>query len=231
MQNETTAFRERNESMQTNLEKLFLERHSKDAQNNALELEIERERNKLSEMVNNLSVDDQAKYRELRDLSEQLKIRNIELQNQIAAASKQKERLNGILSTSQIRVDAVQLSLLHQELSEKRTAYVEEQQNKLSPSQEREKLISEVRTNNQALTSLNRQIKILEDQLAEKKEALGHVEQDLEEGNSERHMKYKELRKRDEAMSSFLDTFPQQMSAEKTSRKWIFYYNWRNVNE
>lgn len=218
MQNETIAYRERNETAQTQLEKLFLERQAKDTLNNAMELEIEKERNKLNDMVHNLSADDQMKYRELRDLSEQLKLRNIDMQNQIAAASKQKERMNGILSTSQMRVDAVRLSLLHQELLEKKNLYVEEQKNKLSPAQEREKLISEVRTNNQAITSLNRQIKILEDQLAEKKETLGHVEQDLEEGNSERHMKYKELKKRDETMSSFLETFPQQMAAEKTSK-------------
>lgn len=218
MQNETIAYRERNETAQTQLEKLFLERQAKDTLNNAMELEIEKERNNLNDMVHNLSADDQMKYRELRDLSEQLKLRNIDMQNQIAAASKQKERMNGILSTSQMRVDAVRLSLLHQELLEKKNLYVEEQKNKLSPAQEREKLISEVRTNNQAMTSLNRQIKILEDQLAEKKETLGHVEQDLEEGNSERHMKYKELKKRDEAMSSFLEMFPQQMAAEKTSK-------------
>lgn len=217
MQNETVAYRERNEAVQTQLEKLFLERQAKDALNNAMELEIERERNKLNEMVHNLSADDQMKYRELRDLSEQLKGRNVELQNQIAAVAKQKERMSGILSTSQMRVDAVRLSLLHNELLDKRNGYAEEQKNKLNPAQEREKLISEVRTNNQAMTSLNRQIKILEDQLAEKKETLGHVEQDLEEGNSERHMKYKELKKRDETMSSFLETFPQQMTAEKTS--------------
>lgn len=217
MQNESVAYRERNESLQSQLEKLFMESQAKEAQNNAMELEIERERNKVNEMVHNLSADDQLKYRELRDLSEQLKVRNVELQNQITAASKQRERMNGILSTSQLRVDAVRLNLLYQELAEKKAVYVEEQKNKLTPGQEREKLISEVRTNNQAMISLNRQIKLLEEQVAEKKETLSHIEQDLEEGNSERHIKYKELKKRDETMSSFLDTFPQQMAAEKTS--------------
>lgn len=219
MQVEAVAYRERNESLQNQLEKLFMDSQSKEATNNAMELEIERERNKVNEMVHNLSADDQLKYRELRDLSEQLKGRNADLQNRIAAAAKQKERMNGIFSTSQIRVDAVRLTLLHQELAEKKATYVEEQKNKLTPAQEREKLIADVRTNNQAMTSLNRQIKILEEQLAEKRETLGHVEQDLEEGNSERHVKYKELKKRDETMSEFLETFPQQMIAEKTSRR------------
>lgn len=51
MQNEALAYRERNETVQNQLEKLFLERQAKDAANNGLELEIERERNKLTEMV------------------------------------------------------------------------------------------------------------------------------------------------------------------------------------
>lgn len=44
---------------------------------------------------------------------------------------------------------------------------------------------------------------------------MSNIEQDLEEGNSEEHMKYKELKKRDETMSAFLETFSQQMAAEK----------------
>lgn len=217
MQNETAAYRERNDTIQTQLEKLFLERQTKDTVNNAMEQEIERERNKLNEMVHNLSAADQTKYRELKALAEQLKARNLALQNQIEAAGKQKERMAGILSTSQMRVDAVKLSLLQHELVEKRNGYADELKNKLSPAQEREKLIAEVRTNNQAMVSLKRQIKIAEDQLVDKRETLNHVEQDLEDGNSERHMKYKELKKRDETMTAFLDTFPQQMTTEKIS--------------
>lgn len=88
----------------------------------------------------------------------------------------------------------------------------------MSPAQEREKLINEVRSNNQALTSMNRQMKLLEDQLSDRRELLGQIEQDLEEGNSERHAKYKELKRRDETMTAFMDTFRDAMLEEKQSK-------------
>jgi intraflagellar transport protein 74 len=103
------------------------------------------------------------------------------------------------------------------ELTAKRNALHEEELNRMSPGQEREKLINEVRANNQALTSIGRQMKIFEDQLTDKKELLAQIEQDLEEGNSERHAKYVELKKRDEMMTGFLEVFPKNMLAEKQS--------------
>lgn len=93
-----------------------------------------------------------------------------------------------------------------------------EEMNRLTPAQEREKLINDVRNNNQALASIGRQMKLIEDQLNEKKEMLQQMEQDLEEGNSERHIKYKELRKRDEVMTSFMESFSKNLANEKNSK-------------
>lgn len=45
--------------------------------------------------------------------------------------------------------------------------------------------------NNQAIMSINKQLKIMSEQLSEKREYLHQVEHDLEEGSSERHTKYK----------------------------------------
>lgn len=62
------------------------------------------------------------------------------------------------------------------ELTTKRDNLQAEELQKLSPAQSREKMISEVRNNNQALASINKQIKIAEDQLNEKRELLHQIE-------------------------------------------------------
>lgn len=217
LQSETTAYRERNEALQNQLEKLFTDRQSREDQNRMLQNEIEKERNKIKEMILMLEPQDQAKYAELRERADLLKIKNMELHSQIETVSKQKDRCHAILNNSQPRIEAVRLITKYKELVTKRNSLKEEEETRLTPAQEREKLINEVRNNNQAITSLNRQVKIMEEELAEKRELLTQVEQDLEEGNSERHAKYKELKKRDETMTAFLETFPQEMIKEKQS--------------
>ncbi|XP_058835728.1 intraflagellar transport protein 74 homolog [Topomyia yanbarensis] len=217
LQNETVALRERNEHIQEQLEIVFKQRQIKDVENKELEAEAEKEKNKINEMIFSLSEADQQKYREYQTLSETLKQQNTIFHNQISELEKHKDRLNTMILNSQTRTEAHRLKSKLKELIAKRNQMRDEENNRLSPAQEREKLINEVRSNNQALASIGKQLKIIEDQLTEKKEMLQQIDQDLEEGNSERHIKYKELKKRDEVMSAFMDSFQQNLASEKQS--------------
>ncbi|XP_041772725.1 intraflagellar transport protein 74 homolog isoform X3 [Anopheles merus] len=213
--NETVALRERNEHIQEQLEVIFKQRQQKDIENKALERNTEQEKNKVIEMINSLPEEDQHKYREYQALSENLRKQNAIYHSQISEMEKQKDRLNTMIMNSQSRSEAHRLKSKLKELLNKRNALREEENNRLSPAQEREKLINDVRSNNQALASIGKQLKIVEDQLIEKKESLQQIDQDLEEGNSERHVKYKELKKRDDVMSAFMDSFKSNMHQEQ----------------
>ncbi|XP_053665018.1 intraflagellar transport protein 74 homolog [Anopheles marshallii] len=215
--NETVALRERNEHIQEQLELIFKQRQQKDNENKDLERETEKEKNKVIEMINSLPEEDQHKYREYQTLSENLRKQNVIYHTQISEMEKQKERLNTMIMNSQTRSEAHRLKSKLKELLNKRNTLREEENNRLSPAQEREKLINDVRSNNQALASIGKQLKIVEDQLIEKKETLQQIDQDLEEGNSERHVKYKELKKRDEVMSAFMDSYKSNMNQEQQS--------------
>uniref|UniRef100_A0A182LYE7 Uncharacterized protein n=1 Tax=Anopheles culicifacies TaxID=139723 RepID=A0A182LYE7_9DIPT len=221
--NETVALRERNEHIQEQLELIFKQRQQKDSDNKDLERETEKEKNKVIEMINSLPEEDQHKYREYQTLSENLRKQNAIYHTQISEMEKQKERLNTMIMNSQTRSEAHRLKSKLKELLNKRNALREEENNRLSPAQEREKLINDVRSNNQALASIGKQLKIVEDQLIEKKETLQQIDQDLEEGNSERHVKYKELKKRDEVMSAFMDSFKSNMNQEQQSKAVLLY--------
>ncbi|XP_053685991.1 intraflagellar transport protein 74 homolog [Sabethes cyaneus] len=215
LQNETLALRERSEHIQEQLEIVFKQRQIKDFENKELEAEAEKEKNKINEMIYSLSDSEQQKYREFQALSSSLKHQNTVFHNQISELEKQKERLSTVIMNSQTRTEAHRLKSKIKELTSKRNQMRDDENNRLTPAQEREKLINEVRSNNQALASIGKQLKIIEDQLNEKKEILQQIEQDLEEGNSERHIKYKELKKRDEVMTAFMDTFQQNLIAEQ----------------
>lgn len=217
LQNETVALREKNETLQAQLESVFRERQKKDEDNSSLERQIEHERNQITEMIFSLPQNEQNRYKEFQKRAEKLKNENMEIHNQIEAYIKQKEKLSPLILNSQSRMEAVRLQTKLRELIAKRNNLREEELNRLSPGKEREKLIEEVRSNNQALSSISRQMKIIEEQLSNKKELLQQVEQDLEEGNSERHAKFIELKKRDDVMSTFMENFEHNMETEKKS--------------
>lgn len=85
----------------------------------------------------------------------------------------------------------------------------------MTPAQEREKLIAEVRQNNATLASITNQLKLIDAQLVDKRDLLAQTNQDLEEGQTDRHTKYRELKRRDETMSAFMETFSESMEQEK----------------
>jgi intraflagellar transport protein 74 len=219
LQNEAVAFREKNETMQNQLEQVFRDRQSKESQNQQLEEAIESEKAKVNELIYSLNPDDQNKYREYQIICEKLKGENAEIHGNIEETVKRKEKLSGNLMNSQSRLEAIKLQSKLREVVAKRNQLKDEEVNRLTPAQEREKLISEVRVNNQSINSMNKQMKIVSDQLQEKREYLHQIEQDLEEGknSSERFVKFKELKKRDEMMSAFLETFQIQVAKEKQS--------------
>jgi intraflagellar transport protein 74 len=218
LQNQTLVFREKNELMQSQLEQIFKERQNKEMQSGQLETAIANEKAKMNEMIYALSADEQNRYREHQLMCERLKTENGEIHARIEAAIKQKEKLSSAVINSQARLEAVKLHSKLREITAKRNQLKDEETNRLTPAQEREKLINEVRLNNQAISSMGKQMKIAGEQLAERREHLSQVEQDLDEGSSDRHTKYKELKKRDEMMTSFMETFQAQMTQERQSK-------------
>lgn len=217
MQQETVALRERNESLQSQLEMVFGERQTKEAANVKSEQEIEVERNKINKVIDAMPDTDQTKYRQLEQLAQKLGNENNKMHEQINEMLNQKTNLETMVRSTSERNEAVRLMTKLNELQLKLDAAKVEEQNRLTPAQEREKLIAEVRENKQALMSIQHQIKIAEDALIEKRELLQQIEDDLDEGSSERHAKYKELKVRDETMTTFMEKYKEKMEEEKKS--------------
>ncbi|XP_031631597.1 putative leucine-rich repeat-containing protein DDB_G0290503 isoform X2 [Contarinia nasturtii] len=214
MNQETTVLRERNEEFQQQLEKTFNEKQAKEAINEKLEKEIELERNKINKVIEAMSEPDQEKYRKLDALAQQLSEQNNAMHEEINMMINKRDNLETIAKSSNERAEAVRLLLKLNELEMKLMQLKEEEQRRLTPAQEREKLIGEVRENKQALNGIQHQIKLAEDALHEKRELLQQIDDDLDEGNSERYAKYKELKHRDETMSKFMDNFKENLQAE-----------------
>lgn len=218
IQNETIVIREQNETMQNQLEQVFKDRQRSEHQNQQLEEAIIGEKSRMNEMIFSLSPDQQSRYREYQMTSEKLKAENSEIHQHIEHLIKQKEKLSSTVMSSQARLEAVKMQSKLRESIVKRNQLKEEENNRLTPAQEREKLINDVKSNNQAISSINKQMKTVSEQLKEDREQLAQIEQDLDEGSTEKLLKYRELRKRDEMMTNFMEVFPTQLTKEKQSK-------------
>lgn len=217
MKQETAVLRERNEQMQQQLEDAFNERQTKDAMNKRLEEEIEIERNKTNTVIESMKEADQEKYRQYDQLARTLGDENNRMHEEINAMINRKTNLETMIKNTTERSEAVRMLLKLNEMEMNLIAAKDEEQHRLTPAQEREKLINEVRVNKQALTSIQHQIKLAEDTLTEKRELLQQIDDDLDEGSSERYAKYKELKHRDETMTKFMDGFKESLIAETKS--------------
>lgn len=214
MHNETNVLREQNESLQLRLESVFRERQSKEAANAAIERQIEEERSKVAKVIEQMTDAEQAKYGQLEQLVQRLGDQNSQMHEQINEMMVQKTNLETMVRGSVDRGEAARLMIKLGELELRLLTAKEEELSRLTPEQQREKLISEVRENKQALTSIQHQIKIAEDTLLEKREVLQQINDDLDDDNSDRHAKYKELRARDAVMTEFMDQFKHRIEGQ-----------------
>lgn len=212
---EATVLRERNEQMQQQLETAFSERQAKEATNKRLEENIEMERNKMNKVIEAMDPLDQEKYSQYDQLGQKLCDENNQMHEEINSILNRKTILETMIKGSLERIEAVRMLSKLNEMEMNLMVAKEDEQHRLTPAQEREKLINDVRVNKQALTSIQHQIKIVEDTLTEKRGLLKQLDDDLDENSSERYAKYKELKHRDEMMSKFMDNFKESLTAEK----------------
>lgn len=214
---EATVLRERNEQMQQQLENAFSERQTKEAVNKRLEEDIDLERNKMNKVIEAMNPEDQEKYRQYDQLAQKLCDENNQMHEEINSMLNRKTILETMIKSSPERIEAVRMLSKLNDMEMNLMAAKEDEQHRLTPAQEREKLINDVRVNKQALTSIQHQIKIAEDTLTEKRALLKQFDDDLDENSSERYAKYKELKHRDEMMSKFMDNFRESLTVEKKS--------------
>lgn len=219
MVQEAQSLREQNEKFQQQLEGTFNDRQSKDVINVDLERSIELERNKIKKIFEIMDKSEQEKFHRLDELAQKLNDTNNQMYEEINVISHKKSMMENIVKNSADRNEAVRIHLKLNKLERKLISAKDEEKNRLTPAQEREKLIADVRENKQALTGIQHQIKLAEDQLTEKRELLQQIDDDIDEGNSDRYAKYKELKHRDEMITKFMDGFKNSLAAETKSKR------------
>ncbi|KAK2157503.1 hypothetical protein LSH36_190g05020 [Paralvinella palmiformis] len=196
------------------LDMLFEQKQQREIIIKNLEVELQQERSMADNMVADMKPEMRQSYLQMKDVNEHY-LKQLESgQQELDRLSMKKTELEEELAISPVKQEAVRLYEQLHELEEKKNQLIEETQAKGSPQEERDRLLKQVKEDNQEIASMDRQIKEIRERLSQLAEEIRQLDSDIEENQGERNQKYKELKKREESMDDFLESFEENKAQE-----------------
>lgn len=198
-----------NERETKKIEELFEVKKTKEETIQQVEQELDQEKRMADNLVNDMSAEMREKYVKLKDMNEHM-LRQLEKgQQELDVLNSKIDTQQEELSLSQVKQEAVRLYEQLNELGAKHASLLEESKTTVSPAEERERLLKQVKEDNQEIASVERQTNEMKEKIEQMQEESHQLDIDIEENQGERNQKYKELKKREETMDDFLKTFEE----------------------
>lgn len=211
--------RANNEREAKKIEDLFEVKKEKEDRIRQLETELDQEKRMADNLVNDMNPDMRQKYFAMKDMNEHMLKQLEKSQQELDVLNSKIGNLQEELSMSQVKQEAVRLYDQINDLEIQRDNYLEETRNKQSPAEERERLLKQVKEDNQEIASLERQTNELKEKIENIEEEIRQLDLDIEENQGERNQKYKELKKREETIDEFLNNFEESKAQEMEKLK------------
>ncbi|MEQ2290577.1 hypothetical protein AMECASPLE_004525 [Ameca splendens] len=180
----------------------------------AIEEEITRERQVADEVVQAMPSAKREKYFSMTTTNDDLLQEFAVLQEELDILVTRKEDYEAELSHSQIKQEMVRLHETLSALEGKRDAMEAEHKSLGSPQEQREKLLKQVKEDNQEIASMERQLTEIRDRTRQIIEDIRNLEQDSEAVQGECQQKYKELKRKEEEIDRFLESFEESKAEE-----------------
>ncbi|KAM8962173.1 intraflagellar transport protein 74 homolog [Pelodytes ibericus] len=212
--NDYNMLKSQNDREAQSIDVIFTERQAKEALIRRVEEDIEHEKQAAEDIIKNMSEEKQSTYLEMKAQNEQL-LKELDIhQTELDSLSARKATLETEITHSYVKQEAVQLYEKLYELESRRDQTIAEDKSMGSPQEERERLLKQVKEDNQEIASMERQLTDIKEKAKQLNEELGRLDMDLEEHQGEKKQKYKELRKREESMDLFFATFEESKTQE-----------------
>ncbi|XP_040613092.1 intraflagellar transport protein 74 homolog isoform X2 [Mesocricetus auratus] len=212
--NDYNMLKAQNDRETQSMDVIFTERQAKEKQIRSVEEEVEQEKQAADSIIKNMSPEKQVKYIEMKTTNEKLLQELDTLQQQLDSLNIKKESLETEIAHSQIKQEAVLLHEKLYELEAHRDQMIAEDKSMGSPMEERERLLKQVKEDNQEIASMERQLTDIKEKINQFIEEIRQLDMDLEEHQGEMNQKYKELKKREENMDAFIETFEETKNQE-----------------
>nr|XP_030686199.1 intraflagellar transport protein 74 homolog isoform X4 [Globicephala melas] len=212
--NDYNMLKAQNDRETQSMDIIFTERQAKEKQIRSVEEETEQEKQAAEGIIKNMPPEKQVKYIEMKTMNEKLLQELDTLQQQLDSLNMKKESLESEIAHSQVKQEAVLLHEKLYELESHRDQMIAEDKSMGSPMEERERLLKQVKEDNQEIASMERQLTDIKEKINQLNEEIRQLDMDLEEHQGEMNQKYKELKKREENMDAFIETFEETKNQE-----------------
>lgn len=197
------------------LDAIFIEKGKKEEVVKRHEKEIQEEKKRREKILSSMSGSIRNKYEKIKIESDKLQESLEYNQSQIEEYKSKMEGMRKQIGLSSVKQEALNLLDQLHTAELKRDQLVEETKNVLTPAEEREKLLKQIKDNNQEITAMEKKINELRDtceqiqsELNEKVDSKEDGDDDQDDANQkEIAQKYRELRKREIVMDEFLSNF------------------------
>ncbi|XP_027860762.1 intraflagellar transport protein 74 homolog [Xiphophorus couchianus] len=215
MINDYNMLKAQNDIEARSIDSIFTERREREEVIRAIEEEIGRERQVAEEVVQAMPSAKRDKYFSMTTANEELLQELAVLQEELDVLATRKEDYEAELSHSQIKQEMVRLHETLASLEGKRNAMEDEDRSLGSPQEEREKLLKQVKEDNQEIASMERQLTEIRDRKRQISEDIRNLDQDSEAAQGECQQKYKELKRKEEEIDRFMDSFEESRAEEQ----------------
>ncbi|XP_054893424.1 intraflagellar transport protein 74 homolog [Poeciliopsis prolifica] len=215
MINDYNMLKAQNDIEARSIDSIFTERREREEVIRAIEEEIRRERQVAEEVVQAMPSAKRDEYFSMTTTNEELLQELAVLQEELDVLVTRKEDYETELSHSQIKQEMVRLHETLASLEGKRNAMEDEHRSLGSPQEEREKLLKQVKEDNQEIASMERQLTEIRDRKRQISEDIRNLDQDSEAAQGECQQKYKELKRKEEEIDRFLDSFEESRAEEQ----------------
>lgn len=220
LRNDYSNLKVHNDQETKSLDTIFIEKGKKEEIAKRHEKEIAEEKKRREKILSSMSGSIRSKYEKIKIESDKMQDSLESSQSQIEEYKSKMEGMRKQIGLSSVKQEALQLlDQLH--IAElKKDQLLEETKNVLTPAEEREKLLKQIKDNNQEITAIEKKINELKDscetmsiELEEKMNEDSNEPVD-DANQKEIAQKYKELRKREIVMDEFLTNFESNKENE-----------------
>ncbi|XP_028660883.1 intraflagellar transport protein 74 homolog [Erpetoichthys calabaricus] len=210
--------RGQNDREAQSIDAIFTERREKEEMIRTVEQEIDNEKQAAENIIKKMPRDKQAKYAEMKITNQEILQELSARQQELDKLSMRKEALEAEILHSHVKQEAVVLYEKIHELEQRRDQMIAEDKSLGSPQEERERLLKQVKEDNQEIASMERQLTEIKERLSQINDEMQQIDNDMEEHQGEKNLKYKELKKREESMDNFLESY-ESTKAQDVERR------------
>nr|CDJ97246.1 CRE-IFT-74 protein [Haemonchus contortus] len=196
--------------LEATVQELFHERQAREYEIDELGAEIEEQKRLNQTMLSGMDPNLRETYEELKKESESLSTKVEEAQDELARLDEKKEQLELELMNSPVKKKAMELKQLLIDLKAKEASLIAEKEAMETPEQKKQKLIEEIKNNNEDIATIEKQIEKTNELINTAHEEIREFDSSADNKLAKNNEKYRDLMVKEREYDEFLNTFEEQ---------------------